>query len=85
MTTIILIAVTCIVSFLGFNNRELIDKLIFWPPAVKRGPYSRVHRHALIHADGAHLLFNMITLYFFGRSMEGLYERLLGPAGFALF
>ena len=27
----------------------------------------------------------MITLYFFGRSMEGLYERLLGPFGFALF
>ena len=85
MTTIILIAVTCIVSFLGFNNRELIDKLIFWPPAVKRGQYYRFLSHALIHADGAHLLFNMITLYFFGRAMEGLYERLLGPAGFALF
>ncbi len=85
MTTLILIAVTCIVSFLGFNNRELIDKLIFWPPAVKRGQYYRFLSHALIHADGAHLLFNMITLYFFGRAMEGLYERLLGPAGFALF
>jgi len=85
MTTIILIAVTCIVSFLGFNNRDLIDKLIFWPPAVKRGQYYRFLSHALIHADGAHLLFNMITLYFFGRAMEGLYERILGPAGFALF
>ena len=85
MTTIIIIAVTCIVSFLGFNNRDLIDKLIFWPPAVKRGQYYRFLSHALIHADGPHLLFNMITLYFFGRSMEGLYERLLGPAGFALF
>ena len=85
MITLILIAVTCIVSFLGFNNRELIDKLIFWPPAVKRGQYYRFLSHALIHADGAHLLFNMITLYFFGRAMEGLYERLLGPAGFALF
>jgi len=85
MTTIILIAVTCIVSFLGFNNRDLIDKLIFWPPAVKRGQYYRFLSHALIHADGAHLLFNMISLYFFGRAMEGLYERILGPAGFALF
>lgn len=85
MTTIVLIAITCIVSFLGFNNRELIDKLIFWPPAVKRGQYYRFLSHALIHADGAHLLFNMITLYFFGRLMESLYERLLGPFGFALF
>lgn len=85
MTTIAIIAVTCIVSFLGFNNRQLIDKLIFWPPAVKRGQYYRFLSHALIHADGAHLLFNMITLYFFGRVMEGLYERLIGPFGFALF
>ena len=85
LTTISIIAVTCLVSFLGFSNAQLIDKLIFWPPAVKRGQYYRFLSHALIHADGAHLLFNMITLYFFGRSMEGLYERLLGPFGFALF
>ena len=85
MITIILIAATCVVSFLGFNNPHLIGKLIFWPPAVKRGEYYRFLSHALIHADGAHLLFNMLTLYFFGRAMEGFYERLLGPFGFALF
>lgn len=85
MTTIILIGVTCVVSFLGFNNPQLIGRLIFWPPAVKRGEYYRFLSHALIHADGAHLLFNMITLYFFGRVLEGFYERALGPFGFALF
>lgn len=85
MTTIILIAVTCVVSFLGFGNPQLIDKMIFWSPAVKRGQYYRFLSHALIHADGAHLLFNMVTLYFFGQAMENLYEKLLGPLGFALF
>lgn len=85
MTTLALIAVTCVVSFLGFNNRDLIDRLIFWPPAVRRGQYYRLLSHALIHADGAHLLFNMVTLYFFGQVMEGLYVKLLGPLGFALF
>ena len=84
-TTLLIIAATCVVSFLGFNNAQLIDKLIFWPPAVKRGQYYRFLSHALIHADGAHLLFNMITLYFFGRALEGFYERALGPFGLALF
>lgn len=85
LTTISIIAVTCVVSFLGFSNAQLIDKLIFWPPAVKRGQYYRFLSHALIHADGTHLLFNMITLYFFGRALEGFYEQALGPFGFALF
>ncbi|MBS0583783.1 MAG: rhomboid family intramembrane serine protease [Proteobacteria bacterium] len=85
LTTISIIAVTCIVSFLGFSNAQLIDKLIFWPPAVKRGQYYRFLSHALIHADGTHLLFNMITLYFFGRALEGFYEHVLGSFGFALF
>lgn len=85
ITTLLIIAVTCIVSFSAFNNRELAEKLILWPPAVKRGQYYRLLTHGFIHADSSHLLLNMFTLFFFGRAMEPLYERILGPAGFALF
>jgi membrane associated rhomboid family serine protease len=84
-STLIIIAVTCIVSFLGFNNAQLIDKLIFWTLGIKRGQYYRFLSHALIHADPTHLLFNMMTLYFFGRAMEWLYTGTLGPLGFILF
>jgi len=38
-----------------------------------------------VHADFGHLLFNMITLYFFGRYMEGFYTSALGTLGFVLF
>ncbi|MEO8459671.1 MAG: rhomboid family intramembrane serine protease, partial [Dokdonella sp.] len=70
--TLAIIAVTCVVSFSAFNNPTLIDELILWPPAIKtRKQYYRLITHGLIHADGQHLLFNMITLYFFGRAMEG--------------
>lgn len=85
MTTLIIIAITCIVSFMAFNNPRLVQQLILWPPAVKRGQYYRLVSHGLIHADTTHLLFNMLTLFFFGRAMEPLYSAILGPFGFALF
>ena len=34
--TIILIAITVLVSWQAFNNRRLEDRLILWPPAVSR-------------------------------------------------
>jgi membrane associated rhomboid family serine protease len=85
MTTLIIIAITCVVSFMAFSNPRLVQQLILWPPAVKRGQYYRLVSHGLIHADTTHLLFNMITLFFFGRTMEPLYANILGPFGFALF
>jgi membrane associated rhomboid family serine protease len=84
--TLIIIAITCIVSFAGFSNPRLIDRLILWPPAVTRGKeYWRLASCGLIHADGQHLLFNMITLYFFGGLIERFYAPYIGGVGFALF
>lgn len=85
ITTLLIIAVTCVVSFSAFGNRRLAEQLILWPPAVQRGQYYRLVTHGFIHADQSHLLMNMFTLFFFGRAMEPLYGAILGPAGFALF
>jgi membrane associated rhomboid family serine protease len=41
--------------------------------------------YGLVHADFQHLLFNMITLFFFGRAMESLYAQHLGSLGFLWF
>jgi membrane associated rhomboid family serine protease len=84
--TLIIIAITAVVSVLAFNNIDLIRRLILWPPALDRDhQYYRLITYGLIHADPQHLLFNMLTLYFFGRAMEQLYNQYLGPFGFALF
>ncbi len=85
ITTLLIIAVTCVVSFSAFGNRRLAEQLILWPPAVQRGQYYRLVTHGFIHADQSHLLLNMLTLFFFGKAMEPLYGSILGPAGFALF
>ncbi len=71
--TYALIAITCVVSWVAFNNRKLADRLILWPPAIdKQKQYDRLVTYGFIHADFMHLLFNMVTLFFFGPQIESL-------------
>lgn len=84
--TLIILALTCIVSYLAFNNGKLMNDLILWPPAIQRSrEYHRLVTYGLVHADFSHLFFNMLTLYFFGRVMEPFFAGQLGSLGFALF
>ena len=86
MLTLILIAVTILVSWLAFDRPRLLDRLILWPPAIDRNKqYDRLLTHGFIHADWQHLLFNMITLFFFGRVAEQVIGSMIGPVGFLLF
>lgn len=86
MITLAIIAITCIVSFMAFNNAKLMNDLILWPPAITRHrEYHRLVTYGVVHADFSHLLFNMLTLFFFGRAVEDFYTRILGTLGFAMF
>ncbi|WEN14399.1 rhomboid family intramembrane serine protease [Rhodanobacter sp. AS-Z3] len=86
LITLGIIAITCIVSFMALNNSRLMNDLILWPPAITRQrEYHRLVTYGVVHADFGHLLFNMITLFFFGRAMESFFTAQLGPLGFALF
>jgi len=77
--TVSIILLTSIISVFAFNSRKLMDDLIFWPPAVSmRHQYYRFITCGLIHADFMHLLFNMFTLYFFGKALETYYMGELG-------
>lgn len=84
-TSTLIVLITCVVSFLAFQRPALMERLILWPPAVRRGEYYRLASYGLIHADWTHLLFNMITLWSFGRAMEPLYRQQLGGFGFVIF
>lgn len=85
LVTLVIIGVTVAVSLLAWNNRRLEQQLILWPPAVKRNhEYWRLLSYGLIHADGMHLFFNMFTMFFFGRVMEPLLTRMIGPLGLPL-
>ena len=81
-----IIAVTCLVSFIAFNNARLLERLILWPPAISRQhQYDRLVTYGLIHASPGHLLVNMITLFFFGPLIEQAYTIFLGKFGFLVF
>ena len=77
--TFLLIAITGLVSWQAFNNRRLADRLILWPPAISRHrQYDRLIGYGFIHADWAHLIFNMITQFFFGRLIEQVMAQISG-------
>jgi len=72
--TIAILIITCIISITAFNNHKVINDLIFSPIEVQRkNQWYRFITCGFIHADFAHLAFNMIGLYFFGRVMEQVY------------
>ncbi|HVB03185.1 MAG TPA: rhomboid family intramembrane serine protease [Chitinophagaceae bacterium] len=85
-TYIIIIIITCIISIVAFTNHKHINDLILWPALMKeKGQYYRFITSGLIHANWSHLIFNMITLFFFGAAVEQGYNELFGKGVFLLF
>jgi membrane associated rhomboid family serine protease len=84
--TNIIIGFTVVVSFYAFNNQEAVRKLIMNPYAVKtKKEYFRFISSGFIHGDHIHLLFNMISMYFFGSIMERIFHEIFGGLGTLYF
>ena len=80
--TIIIIIITVLVSIGGFSNQKIINDLIFYPPAVsQQNQWYRFFSCGLIHADVGHLIFNMLSFYFFGRFVEGAFVQFFPESG----
>jgi membrane associated rhomboid family serine protease len=84
--TIVIVIITCVVSFIGFSNQRVIDELIFNPPAIYyRKEWYRFFTCGLIHADIMHLAFNMFSFYVFGRLVENAFLQIFGAKGSLLY
>lgn len=84
--TIILLLITCVISFMAFSNQKMVDDLIFYPPAItNHNQWYRFVTCGFIHADLMHLAFNMYTFYLFGNMVENAFREIYGDAGRALF
>ncbi|MBL7699953.1 MAG: rhomboid family intramembrane serine protease [Chitinophagaceae bacterium] len=84
--TVIIIIITALVSFGAFRNEKLLNDLIFYPPAVTENKqYYRFITCGFIHADFAHLLFNMFSLYLFGDLVENQFKSIFGESGKILY
>lgn len=65
IATIVIIAANVIISMKGFNDFSFFEKYKFNIAGIRRGEHIRMFSSAFLHADFSHLLFNMLTLYFF--------------------
>ncbi len=69
--TLAIIVVTGIISWLGFRDPYLVGKYIFHPQSILgRKEYYRMVSSGFLHGDWQHLIFNMLSLYFFGPGIE---------------
>lgn len=71
--TMALIAINVLMSLIAMNNQDVYAKSLMWPYGVKRyNQYYRFITSGFIHSNSNyfHLIFNMLTLYFFGKAIE---------------
>ena len=80
--TLVIAAVTVLISLNGFGNPERLNKWMMNPyRVVHYREYSRLVTHGFIHADYVHLFFNMFVFYQFGEMVERVFT---DPAAFRL-
>jgi rhomboid protease GluP len=75
-----IIAITVVISLLGFQNDAVFEALQLDKQAVANGEYYRLWSVTLLHGNYLHLFFNMYALFLAGVLVEQLY----GPALFAV-
>jgi membrane associated rhomboid family serine protease len=84
--TTLIILVTCVISYLAEENRDMKEKWLHSPYLVKkRGEYYRWLSSGFVHDGYMHLAFNMIAFYNFGRAIEMIFASTFGNIGLVLF
>lgn len=69
--TIIIVAVTALISALSFRNRSMFYALSLNPYSIfRKNQWYRLITHGFVHADVMHLVINMLVLYSFGQYVE---------------
>ena len=64
-----------------YGSPKLLDKCLFRPYwLVRRKQYETLVTSGFVHADLMHLIFNLMTFYFFGFNLE----RAIGPVAFSV-
>ena len=69
IVTVIIIVVNAVISYKGFDDHIFFEKYKFNVGSVRRGEQIRMISSGYLHADPKHLIFNMLTLFFFAHSV----------------
>jgi len=78
---------TLAASLYVFSNPHLFGKYMLHPYGIRRDRLKlyTILTSGLIHKDWTHLLFNMMTFYFFGFRLEAMFVTFSGSAGHLFF
>ena len=72
--TLVIIAVTVVVSLAALNNQRLFENLLFQPFVMHDSKdWFRFISHGFVHGSIMHLLVNMYVLWMFGTAVEDAY------------
>ena len=71
VVTIVIIAANVIMSYKGFGDYGFFERYKFNVGGIRRGEQLRMFTSGFLHVDTVHLLFNMLTLYFFAHVVIG--------------
>lgn len=75
----VIIGITCLVSYLAFQDQSLFRRLMHHPyTEASDGEYHRLLSSGFVHGSLMHLLLNMYVLFEFGSVVERLYLHQLG-------
>jgi membrane associated rhomboid family serine protease len=86
MFTVILIVIISLTSIIALNNRDYYIKGWFSPYDIKNSKqYYRFVTHIFLHASWEHLIFNMLTLYFFGMFIENAFNSIFHKYGIIVY
>jgi membrane associated rhomboid family serine protease len=71
VAVLILISTVALSLYTIYKNRELYEKLLLHPySVVKLRKWYQMLTSGFVHADMMHLIFNMLTFYFFASALE---------------
>ncbi len=65
IATIAIIAANVLISLKGFNDQSFFERYKFGIGPIRGGQKERMVTSGFLHVDFTHLLFNMVTLFFF--------------------
>ncbi|MDX1277576.1 rhomboid family intramembrane serine protease [Oceanihabitans sediminis] len=80
IVTIVIIVANVLISYKGFGDYSFFEKYKFNIGGIKRGEQFRMFSSGFLHVDTQHLIFNMLTLFFFA----DVVIQYIGSLGFVL-
>lgn len=80
-------AITIATSVYAFSNPHILSRMMLNPYSLQqdKSKWITVLTSGIVHADWMHLIFNMMTFYFFGFALEMIFVQLSGEIGHFYF